>query len=63
MDCELCRNRFNYNDFKPIVLWPCSHTFCCKCIETWPDRLYIFIFTDITIYIYKIINLSNNVLL
>lgn len=38
MECEICRYKFNYNKKKPIVLYPCSHTFCHRCIESWQDK-------------------------
>ena len=38
MECEICRQKFNENKFKPMVVMPCCHTYCSKCLETWKEK-------------------------
>ena len=31
--CENCSKLYNINDQKPMILLPCTHTFCLQCIN------------------------------
>ena len=33
MNCNKCYAKYNTNDLKPEILWPCCHTFCSRCLS------------------------------
>lgn len=38
MNCDICENKFDESDYKPYVLYPCSHTFCINCLNVWTEK-------------------------
>jgi hypothetical protein len=32
MECKICFEKYDTEDFKPIVCMPCGHSFCSKCV-------------------------------
>lgn len=38
MNCDICENKFDESDYKPYVLYPCSHTFCINCLNVWAEK-------------------------
>lgn len=33
MNCKICFENFDLNEHKPMVMIPCGHTVCQKCLE------------------------------
>lgn len=33
MNCNICFEKYNKNEFAPTTCIPCGHTFCKKCID------------------------------
>ena len=33
LQCEICFSRYDIDVRKPLILYPCSHTFCKDCIQ------------------------------
>jgi len=38
MNCDICENKFDETNYKPYVLYPCSHTFCIHCLNVWKEK-------------------------
>lgn len=40
MDCEVCYEKFDKNEHKPMTILPCTHTFCLKCLKRLKQQAY-----------------------
>ena len=68
LQCSICFNNFNSTNHIPIILIPCSHNFCSKCIYKIYEHNYNNCplcrsnFTNITTndILFEIIHNSNN---
>ena len=38
MECDKCKNSFNSTNKQPYSLYPCSHTYCLRCVEDLEDN-------------------------
>lgn len=39
MNCNNCFNKYDSNESKPEIVWPCCHTFCSKCLDSLKEQV------------------------